>query len=225
MNRTLLGRVCGGFGVFLTVMTLLAGAQAAVVVQDLGELDLGDSGSFLQFTSDSPRLLAGEIIGFEVNEPAQIDVSATRINLFKFVPLFGISNFGVSLVRGTGPDDNEFSSISAPLATGVLFDGALVLSYAGLVNEVDYGLVFTGTITGILGGLYTGAFSISAVPLPPSVWLFLSAILGLVGVVRMRRKAMIPAALPQTRKPNSRRPSERTVRVVPQVAARHAVKA
>lgn len=199
MTRMLFGRVCGGIAVLLTVMTLVTGANAAVVVQDLSPDDplaSGDSGTFLRFTANRDRLEDGEIIKFQVAEPARIDAVGITFN---FLPFFGIKKFDVKLIKGTGPyedavfdfDPDDPDTETLP-ATVTPFGGALTLSYAGLLPEVTYGLVFTGKIKGLFG-LYAGSFSISAVPLPPAVWLFLSALLGLAGVVRRRHKQLAQA--------------------------------
>ena len=188
--RMLLGRICGGIAVFLAVVALVPGAKAAVVVQDLGMLDPGQAGIFFRFTGDQVRLDGGEVIGFQVSEKASISTVAASID---FLPELGISDLGVELVQGTGPADDRFSTFDL-LATGVPSGAALTLGFAALLTELHYGLVFTGTLTGEFGGLYAGSYSISAVPLPAAVWLFLSALVGLVGVVRRRRKPEIPAA-------------------------------
>jgi hypothetical protein len=62
------------------------------------------------------------------------------------------------------------------------------LSYAGLLNGALYGFLFSGTITGTSGGAYAATYSVSAVPLPSAVWLCLSALIGLAGVVRHKRQ-------------------------------------
>jgi len=174
----------------LTVMTLVTGAKAAVVVQDLFTLAPGDSGSFLRFTAGP--LAAGEIVRFQVSSPAKID--ATGINIV-VPPMFGIGDFDFDLVQGLGSVADPFSTF-AVLALGAPFGGALTLSFATLAVGVQYGLLFSGDIGGDNTGpfgLYAGSYSLSAVPLPPAAWLFLSALLGLAGVVRHRRKPMAPA--------------------------------
>ena len=194
MTRMLFRRVCGGFAVFLTVMTLVTGARAAVMVQDLGILNPGDSGSFLRFMSSGPIFADGEVIKFRVdNEPVTIDAVGVAINI---PPFFNIENFVLKLVRGDGPPEDIFNStFLTVLDTAIPFGGALTLNFAGVLQEeVNYGLLFSGNVGGAFGfGLYAGSFSISAVPLPPAVWLFLSALVGLVGVVRRRHKQLVRA--------------------------------
>jgi hypothetical protein len=190
MTRLLFSRLCGGVAVLLTVVMLVAGAHAAVVVQNLGMLDPGVSGVFFRFTADQARLDDGEVIRFQVSEKAAVSTVAAQID---FLPFLGIGDFGVKLVQGTGPADDRFNTFDL-LATGSLSGNALTLGSAGLLTELHYGLVFTGTLAGQFGGLYAGSYSISAVPLPPAIWLFLSALVGLVGVVRRRRKPVLSAA-------------------------------
>jgi hypothetical protein len=168
---------------------------------DLGILSIGDIGSFSHITTDNAQFSAllpggGEVIKFQLSTPANLAAAALNINLQSTL---GISNFGFKLVEAGGPGA-DFTTFT-DLATGVLSGGALALSYSGLTSGVDYGFLFFGTITGTSGGFYAGNFTVSAVPLPPAVWLFLSALIGLVGVVRRKRtrtNGARPKGAPQT---------------------------
>lgn len=177
-------RILGFAAVCLTTFLLVSGANAAVVVDNLGALQPGDTDSFSQFSTNSAQLAAGEIIEFAVNLQASIDAAATTINLGSSI---GISGFAVSLIENTGSNFSSFDT----LAIGAFTGGVLALNYAGLTGGTQYGLLFSGVITGIFGGAYAGTYAISAVPVPPAVWLLLSALIGLVGVVRHKRKRAI----------------------------------
>lgn len=74
--------------------------------------------------------------------------------------------------------------------------GTFVVSSDNLLAGNLYGLLFTGTVTGTDGGFIAGTYTVSAVPLPPAVWLLLSALVGLVGVVR-RKSTGTGAARPR----------------------------
>ena len=174
-----------GFVIGLFAFAILAsGANATVVVGNLGNLQPGDSDSFAQFTTNSAQLAGGEIIDFTVNSETVIGAAATTVNLG---PIIGIGNFAVSLVENTGTDFSSFNT----LVLGMFNGGVLTLSYSGLTNGKTYGLLFTGVIIGSVGGAYAGTYAVSAVPLPPAVWLFLSALIGLAGVARRKRKRII----------------------------------
>lgn len=181
-----------GFVMGLFAFAILAtGANAAVVVADLGSLNAGSTDGFSHVTVDGAQLSAplpggGEVIQFQINSSANISAAAASINL---LDVFGISDFGFKLVQAGGGPGSDFSTFTE-LATGAPSGGALTLSYSGLTSGF-YGFLFTGTITGTFGGFYAGNYTVSAVPLPPAVWLFLSALVGLVGVGRRKRKRAI----------------------------------
>lgn len=181
MARATTRWIFGFVAACLTAILFVSGANAAVVVGNFGVLQPNDSDSFSQFSTNSAQLAAGEIIEFAVNTQASIDAAATTINLGSNV---GISGFTVSLIENTGGNFASFDT----LAIGSFSGGLLALSYAGLASGTQYGLLFSGVITGILGGAYAGTYAISSVPLPPAIWLFLSALVGLAGVVRHKRK-------------------------------------
>jgi hypothetical protein len=200
LRRRLFGFVAALIAVAgLFVAGLATGATAAVVVAgpdgDLGTLSIGTTGSFSHITTDNAQFSAplpggGEVIMFQLSTDANIAAAAVNINLQN---ILGISNFGFKLVQaGSGSDFTTFTD----LATGVLSDGALSLSLSGLMSGVFYGFLFFGEITGSSGGFYAGNFTVSAVPLPPAVWLFLSALIGLAGVVR-RKSTRTGAASPK----------------------------
>jgi hypothetical protein len=164
----------------------LTSANAAVVVLDSLSpvpLDIGSSGSFAHFTSiaDAGQLSGdGQVIPFTVNTFSSIAMAATTIDL---LDLIGIDNFGVKIIRSTSGLFDTFDV----LATG---SGSLVtLNSSALTNGSTYGFLFNGAVSGTNGGVYAGTYSVAAVPLPPAIWLFLSALIGLVGVVRSRRKS------------------------------------
>lgn len=205
-GKTLLKRRLFGFAAALIAVAglsaagLATGANAAVVVAgpdgDLGFLSIGDTGSFSHITTDNAQFSApllaggGEVIMFQLSTNSNIAAAALNINLQNTL---GISGFGFKLVQaGAGSDFTTFTD----LATGALNDGALTLSKSGLMSGIFYGFLFFGEITGTSGGFYAGNFTVSAVPLPPAVWLFLSALIGLVGVVR-RKSTMTAAASPK----------------------------
>lgn len=196
-GETTVGRINAvrihGFVMGLFVYAFLAaGANAAVVVSDIGNLNAGTTGTFsrnvptsgaAQFAAPLPD--GGELIAFSTNSPTNISAASTSVNL---LDVFGISGFGFSLVQATGPG-NTFSTFTE-ITSGGLTGGVLTLSYSGLASGV-YGFLFTGVITGSAGGFYAGNYTVSAVPLPPAVWLFLSALIGLAGVARKKSKRTV----------------------------------
>jgi hypothetical protein len=116
MTKATTRRSLGFVTVCLTAILFVSGANAAVVVGDLGELQPGDSDVLSHFTTDSVQLAAGEIFQFTVNTESIVDAAATSINLS---PTIGISGFSVSLIEDTSGDFSTFDT----LATGV-FDGS-----------------------------------------------------------------------------------------------------
>lgn len=170
---------------------IVAGANAAVVVGSLPDAPFsgGEIGSVFQSIM-TPATPFAEIHSFTADEPIALTSTAEAIELNA---LLMISGFGFSLVENTAPA-NDFSSFTT-LATGVdNGTGGLEFTFDGLIAGKFYGLLFEGT-TGLAGGLYGGAFnvepstSVSNVPVPAAMPLFLTAITGLVLIARRRRQA------------------------------------
>jgi len=98
------GRIFGFFAGCVTTAFLLASANAAVVVvDDLSNLAVGESGSFAHFTTlaNAGQLSGdGQVIRFGVNATSAIDSSSTSISLLDLV---GIDNFNFTLIESTSP--------------------------------------------------------------------------------------------------------------------------
>lgn len=158
---------------------LVTGANAAVI--DLGErpvpsaLNTGNitpSGAFsddftfsvASSTSAVARVTINNGEGFAIN-PGQFDVALLENG----------SDTGVSPVRN-----------------GLLF----TLTHSNLSAAADYVLRVSGTAAGFGGnyGVLLNVGNVSQVPLPPAVWLFISALVGLVSLARRRRDPAGPAA-------------------------------
>jgi hypothetical protein len=100
---------------------------------------------------------------------------------------FRLINLNVGLEDGGTPVDPAagFSVPNPPPFNSVL---QTAVTFANL-SAGDYQFVLTGIVAiGLEGGQYQFQGKISEVPLPAAVWLFLSAVLGLVSVSRRRRK-------------------------------------
>ena len=63
----------------------------------------------------------------------------------------------------------------------------------GSITDGTYGILFRGQATGTSGGSVSGLValaSVSAVPVPPAVWLFGSALLGLISFSHTRKSML-----------------------------------
>ena len=118
--------------------------------------------------------------GFSLLEPAHITGTLTKNNTLAnyaqnplSLALFSGSdlttNIGATFFVPNTGDDNPFVSFRfANLAPG------------------DYFFRVAGTLIGN-DGQYAGQLAVNQVPLPPAVWLFLTAILGIVTIARKKR--------------------------------------
>jgi hypothetical protein len=100
---------------------------------------------------------------------------------------FRLINLNVGLENGGTPVDPAagFTVSNPPPFNSVL---QTAVTFANLAAG-DYQFLLTGIVAnGQEGGQYQFQGKISEVPLPAAVWLFLSAILGLVSVSRRRRE-------------------------------------
>lgn len=98
------------------------------------------------------------------------------------------ASFNVSLL------ENGSNTGAVAERNGLLF----TLAHAGLSSAADYILRVSGTASGFGGNygvlLNAGGGGVSEVPLPPAIWLFISAVVGLVSVARRRRDRAEPVA-------------------------------
>ena len=97
-------------------------------------------------------------------------------------------------------------SLEGPVTdhAGVLDTGAVAdrngllftLAHSNLSAAADYVLRVSGTAAGFGGnyGVLLNVGGVSQVPLPPAIWLFISAVVGLVSVARRRRHRVEAAA-------------------------------
>ena len=99
-----------------------------------------------------------------------------------------------------GIKDIEFGLHSLKLLDisnmSIVFDGESLSEGAWFHTMLDggtnYAFTVAGDVAGLFGGAYKGKLSVSAVPLPATAWLFLSALAGLV-VIRRRQQPQIAA--------------------------------
>lgn len=169
---------------------IISGANAAVVISVLPDSPFsgGEIGTIFQpiFVPNTPF---EEIYTFTTTDSLDLTSSAEVIELSSSLT---ISSFTFSLIENTSLTD-DFSSFDT-LASGVdNGTGGLALTFEGLEVGKLYGLLFGGT-TGIAGGIYGGVASVvetsvSNVPIPTALPLFLTAITGLVLVARRRKPA------------------------------------
>jgi hypothetical protein len=162
-----------------------ANAVVGTVTADLGEIGVGPptifqgtlipGGAFIDtFTFSLP---ANGGSGYSVlNFPVTVEGTLILSTLFTSMKLFSdtdgnpFNNSGeILLAHADAPGNTESLSLTfGPTAGGHMF------------------LVVDGITNGSLGGLYSGAISVSPVP-EPTVWAMMLGGLGLLGWVRLRR--------------------------------------
>jgi hypothetical protein len=108
-------------------------------------------------------------------------------------PPFEISGFDVGLYQVTGLGGDPVSPLDDVItmipATTSMSGGLLMLDYAGLATGITYLFRAVGEVTGTTG-IYSGEYSVTAVPLPPALILLGSALLGLTVFGRIRRTSI-----------------------------------
>ncbi|MEM7172631.1 MAG: hypothetical protein AAF530_20870 [Pseudomonadota bacterium] len=95
---------------------------------------------------------------------------------------YNIKNFRVSLYERHATKYKQVRKLASDSGKYVS------LNVSGLDVNKRYFFYVTGDAKGKHGGKYKIEYQTSAVPLPPAIWLFLTAVVGLVGVVRQKRK-------------------------------------
>jgi len=174
-----MGRFLGAVAVSLALL-IPTGTRAASFTLGDGMLGPGDHGLFGAAPGAGP---ISDTFGFQAISAAQIGVIAASIEIFHHA----IDGLIVALYQDNGApgvsSDDDMKASSVPIAPG---GDVVLLAYSNLQSGLHYYLEVFGTAVGSKGGLYIGAYNLSAVPVPPTVWLLASALVGLVGIARRR---------------------------------------
>lgn len=181
------------FGVFL--LTLTGGNQAQAIMCGLNNCDdagsaavspfnIGDVGSFARTVSDNstvgPNVGFFQAVTFTLNEFSSISGTFEANNTGA-----GFNILGLTLELFTASNVQIPGTFIVPNGNGA--SPFVAFAYGGLAAG-DYLFKIAGQIgPNSKDGVYSGEFSVSEVPLPPAVWLFISAILGMVSFARIRR--------------------------------------
>lgn len=146
--------------------------------------NVGDSGDFASSVDVITPVSDGDSFAhawsFTLNEAARIDGTLTNNNTR---PTFDIDGLSLQLFSTT---DLTTAIGGTFTVTAAGFNPFVNFSFANLASG-DYIFAVTGTVDGS-DGQYTSQFGVSEVPLPPAVWLLISAILGLTSIARVRRR-------------------------------------
>jgi hypothetical protein len=146
-------------------------ASQSPFVEDLGQLTLGDT--YYINVSVAPDLQFTDTFNFNLAADALFGAAANQLVL----------SLGPTIIY-------EFDSFQMTLfheynGAGSLISGGL--SYNGILPIGQYSLQISGETTGVGGGIYALAMSAMNVPIPPTLLLLASGLVGLLGV---RRRAM-----------------------------------
>ena len=176
--------------VLVTAMAVFSTTHSATAaVENKGIIDVTTTGSnafggFFLHPGAGPFPLS-DTINFGVNDKANITAIFTVNNS---------AGFAIDVTTGSAGIFNvELLANTLPIGPGVvaiqdsLNAKTFTLSFANLQPSVNYSLVVGGNVVGADGGTYSYVANLSQVPLPAAVWLFLSALAGLVATVRVRR--------------------------------------
>jgi hypothetical protein len=147
--------------------------------------NVGDSGDFASsvdvITPSSDGDSFAHAWSFTLNEAARIDGTLTNNNTR---PTFDIDGLSLQLFS----TDDLSSAIGGTFTvTTAGFNPFVNFGYANLTAG-DYIFKVAGIVDGS-DGQYASQFGVSEVPLPPAIWLLVSAILGLTSIARVRRGA------------------------------------
>lgn len=168
----------------LVACAWLVGPSALAASYNLGTLPVPSSqpiGGWEIGWPGSSHVL--DTYAFQVSSAAELTAQAVEFELW------GIVNFGSLTAELL---DSSCGYCAVDTATGT---SGFLLSYADLLPANSYVL----RITGILGnwaikGIYYGQLAVSAVPVPPALLLFGTAIAGAAILSRRRRRQGLPFA-------------------------------
>jgi hypothetical protein len=132
-----------------------------------------------------------DIYRFTLSAGADLSAAVLDVN---FNTLFNLKSFHVDLVNCGGLGASCTSGDPVLDTSGTVttnFPVTVTLATNGLNTVTQYAVRIAGIVAGSLGGAYSGNVTLSAVPVPPAVWLLLSALIGLA--VFVRRQGAAPA--------------------------------
>jgi hypothetical protein len=133
-------------------------------------LNIGDIG-LIPLTYQASGASFSDDFYFSLASSSKLDSDVTNIALVGF----GFSSLGAELIDTSNHDDVVGSGLNftaSSLAAG------------------NYELQVSGAPLSPLGGIFSGAIHVSAVPIPAAAWLLLSGLAGL-GAIARRRKSEV----------------------------------
>ena len=173
-----LGTISIGSSTIVTCETLSMGGCDASVGSDAGWLP--DNGSFThQIFFDK----AQESSGVAINSTTVLTpINITSVELFLYTG-------AAAPLAGAG----DLSGAFVATATSATFGGGVFWAMAGPLDSAGtYFVEIIGSTSGT-EAQYTQQIAISAVPLPPALILLATALFGLIGVARIRRRRAVAA--------------------------------
>lgn len=165
---------------------LMCGPDDCIVVGATNDspFNVGDSGDFTTGVDAVSPTNAGESFAhawtFTLNEPGRIDGTLTNNNT---LPAFNISGLSLELFS-TGDLANNIGDTFVVPAAGV---NPFVNFAFNNLGAGDYFFKVSGELLAS-DGQYASQLAVSQVPLPPAIWLFISALLGWASIGRFARR-------------------------------------
>jgi hypothetical protein len=164
----------------LALLSLSMGANASTFVGDLGTLGPASVGTpdVLVINESFATGTVDHYYTFDINTAGLTSAAGASVTSIIF-ETFGFEVFNI--------DDFKFALTDSAGSALTAFAGSGESVILSPVADAAYGILFQGEATGSSGGIVSGPVVISAVPVPAAVWLFGSAMLGMVGVSRSRK--------------------------------------
>ncbi|MFK5948660.1 MAG: VPLPA-CTERM sorting domain-containing protein [Methylococcales bacterium] len=131
-----------------------------------------------------------DIYLFDINSATASSLLSTTATSIELGSSFGIDNFKFALTDDLGHQMSIWGSAGDSIFFSMPPSMATPAPMPTHVSGGTYGIHFTGTVSGLSGGIITGITAIAPVPVPASAWLLGSALLGLAGISRSRKKGI-----------------------------------
>jgi len=185
--------------VALSAALLLAPVAHAEVVGNWGTLTIGDAQTQSCNQTNCSTLVGTTLAGaklpaagaFSHQVTFKVDLESAAVSSIQILIPAAFSIATVSYTLWSNPVDLALGGVPAGatlLATGAAQVGppaSFVLGYSGLVAGVQYFVQIQGQVTGT-NASYASQIALTAVPLPPAVFLLAAALAGLIGFARVR---------------------------------------